>query len=590
MDPLVLIWLGVCCPAVAGGVLLAGSLLGHESGGRGLTAVAALGSCACLLGTLSLTGFSHFDAVQWASPLTLAPLGAPGGSIISVRFDALSALWMFAMSWGTFTIAVNSRDVGTVLRGQSIAGLFGLTICQLVCLLADAWFQWAALCLVSWLLVALVWRNDDREPGIPWGTTRMLVLLVIADLSWLIALRGLYELFGDLRIESLLDPHVRAGFGSYESAVAILCCYGCLMSLAIRFGLFPLMPWPVPTSIGSHQAAQLLLLLFGTGCYVMFRFSPLVLGFEEPRTLMIGIAGLSALLLPLIALGQTPSGAWLRLGSGVLSFVWLGMATVPGGTPAMCGLAVGSTLILTVMVLLGERARLSAGVRMTLTCLLCCGILGQEWVFEAIRLGITRHEIPIPPAMSVLVPLAQGLIAFGVMRTLLRDPGPESPERSPSSMMVMTNAATVLLGLAGIAAPYLLGGELPAWRIPSVMTVCLIVAGAVHWAMGPTRSDSARGSDPRTESFVRLVQREFYVHVALDRIIVRPVRELFRGVQTAIDALLAPLLTRVPQVVMNWVAEASVAEEEESSPTSRTATILLATAVVLSAILVVGAR
>jgi hypothetical protein len=472
-------------PLLAALVLLLGGLSGLRGSGRSLAVLAVLTGLGCLLAGNVLPGPATGEGTA----------GLTGWHGLIERLSAtffpgrLSMMWLLATSWTAlllFLSPVSREEEESSLRRESIAGLLLLALTQLVVLSTNADVQWTLMVMSGWAVAWSVQRREfsvfsvqfsesgsklfpeHRELKTENSLRPTLLTLAVADLLWLLALLPLEQAFGTLEISRItrtvsavdLEPE------TFQFGLLVTAGFWLLCSLMIRCGLFPVMGWVSETVVGvstddgaaesksvpMRNVGWVMGFTLAQGVFLLLQWQPVVAVSGEQQALIVGLSGLSALLLGVMALGRPPHLAssgngvdahkLVRVAGLMIALIWLGAIAFPAGTAWMAGFSLAVILLIPLTALLlptdfGGGTGGTGGTKATkateetkgregifwltiAVLLLGSGVLGQERVFDAVWSGVRSSEGRLPAAMLGVVLLGHGLGSFVLFRILFR--------------------------------------------------------------------------------------------------------------------------------------------------------------------------
>jgi formate hydrogenlyase subunit 3/multisubunit Na+/H+ antiporter MnhD subunit len=272
-------------PLFAGIVLICGRIvLPKEQTGLSLAKIASIGS-------FTFAGIAAIQ-MQWESGPGSA-LQAVSQVVISSEFhitllhDRLSLCWLILNAGVASLILLslsnrNSNDSN--LGAKVIAIVLMLAVSQGIVLLSNGLIQWMLIALSSWLLLTICFLHDEEfSDGSRFN--QLLITLTIADCFWMLGLIGIYFVSGTLQIPRLSEPDAFATLSDAATALMTTSVISLLISLVIRFGLFPMMTWSNGLTTDQLPLACLLAFPISIGGFLLMRWLPMISLFPEPRTL-----------------------------------------------------------------------------------------------------------------------------------------------------------------------------------------------------------------------------------------------------------------------------------------------------------------
>lgn len=494
--------------------------------------------------------------------------------------DRMTSCWLLLN--GLLALQILLSGMGASASPRAVASRSALTLLmlassQVVVFQGDALWQWGALALGNWLLFLYI-RSTNPESSHNGGEVQLLVFLTLADFFWMLGMVGLYFATGTLEISILTEPTRYANLGTTTNTVLVPAVISLLVSLAIRLGLFPANIWTNAGTISSGAAANLMVFTLGTAGFLLFRWLPILVMFPEPRTLLIGVVGLSAILLSLSALLHTGLKKLLRLASVPLAFAVIGVVTDPRLWPQMASLIAGS-IVITISLCVQSSvvpARVRAWGGRVMVAILLCGPFGIEAIFYAIRTGMNGTAVEVPAVMLPLMVFSLGLFVFGIQQ-VFEPPGPDREEaskpvederhdelipRQPTFIEWLNIPLGIGLLLLACGIPFLFRSIGSYDFLPPYLSVP--VAGIALMVGKKLRMQSV-STAPELGSLLRLCSRDYHIATVIDRGIVVPIETAASLIHLFDQFVLPAILRDFPQWLRKEITEISDLIDREAS-------------------------
>ncbi len=533
--------------------------------------------------SLSATGLFQFqDSTEdILSHFSVFQIG--GGHSQILFHDPLCLFWIVLSSGVTSFILLRMKASADVhlSTGGLVCLLSLLCISQIAFLASDGLIQWMLLGLTNWLFTGFVLLSSAKEHSL---RPRVLINLTLSDFFWMLGLLGIYFITGTLQIPFLTQPGAFNGLSELATALLTTAILSLLASLVIRLGMFPMMTWS--NDCLKSELGTLSLLIFPTfiGGFLFLRWQPLLTIFPEPRTLLIGLSGLSAILLPISGLFLKGRKRLVRLMSVPIAFVAIGVAADPRLWPQLAALFAGSLILSTTLLFTDEKHphRNSIGMKWAMIVLLLCGTTGIEAVFQALLAGSGDSSVHIPPVMLPLMVLSLGLFVFGLKEVIA--PQIEKNEQTTHTKVTMGLLLGVFaMGCVSLAPFFLVSGSSFVF-LPPLISVP-VVAGAVLVSIKlPAQSSTAT---PELGSLVRICLNDYYLETILERGIVIPLETAASLMHLFDKYVLQTVMTLLPGWFQREVSETSQLIEQDNS-TARQVRLMVWTTVVLIVVVILG--
>ncbi|WP_145199769.1 hypothetical protein [Thalassoglobus polymorphus] len=518
--------------------------------------------------------FRNFSFIQFEN----------GQSLVFLH-DPLSLFWLLFSSGVTSLFLF--RDRSSSKPEESAEGLscfLGLLlVSHFLFLSCDGLTQWLLLGLSNWLFVGLVLLNSKTRDPV---RAQILVSLTVADLFWMLGLLGIYFITGTFQIPFLTEPGAFEGLSELATALMTTSVLSLMVALVIRLGMFPLMTWSNDCLKSELRTVSLLIFPVSLGGFLLFRWQAVLTVFPEPRTLLIGLAGLSAVLLPLSGLFFTGRSRMIRMMSVPVSFVAIGLAAESQLWPQMAALFAG-TVILTVTLLLTEDqapSPLRVGMKWGMVVILLCGTTGVEAVLQSLRVIGENSSIHVPPVMLPLMVLSLGLFVFGVRNVLAPRPEEMGEHSSEERTLVLAVGCLMLVCVSFI--PFFISPEFSSpfssFRFLAPMITVPVVVSGIFISMKLHKQ--TQSATPELGSLVRLCQNDYYLETILERGIVIPLEIVASLIHLFDKFMLRGLMSLLPSWGQREVSETSKLIEEDNSPSLQVGYMLLATAVLVAVV------
>ncbi|SFH58134.1 hypothetical protein [Planctomicrobium piriforme] len=511
-------------------------------------------------------------------------------AICGIGISSLSGLLI--LSWP------RPRALPAAAIREAWAGLW-LAVAVTVTLLADGiWLQWASVVASSWLL-SLILAQDDTDGDAAQGAGQCLVWLTVADFIWLCGLLTFGLVWVSPGVSNLTDQSQLQNLNLEQSALAVTGQTFLLISMILRCGLYPLMSWTRSAAISYRVAAWVTAFGLGQGLLLSLRWSPMLTFFAETQLLMAGLGGLSAVLLGLIAVsGAVGPRRLLSVASAQIGLVWLGLAATPNSTnipAAVPGLA-AVLLIVGLSLGLDEKQRGPSivwcqRVLWAFALLLCCGLLGQEQLGEAVRKSEALHGLN-PRVLLGTVLAGQLLTTIALFRELA-DPASAATLRSRPDLSTLGwifFAALLLCGVAGLVASPLLwfGTGRIAFSLPIASSIVMLIGilAARNWSDRPA---NVPGEQLEQQSLLRrMTGVDFYIPTLIQLFILAPIRIVAQLSRFFDWFFLGQLVQKVPATLVQRIADSSTHADEETPESGTTWQLLAAAACLVAGILLAG--
>ncbi len=515
--------------------------------------------------------FRNFSFIQFEN----------GQSLVFLH-DPLSLFWLLLTSGLMSLFLFRNRSSSEAEESaEGLSCFLGLLlVSHFLFLSCDGLTQWLLLGLSNWLFVGLVLLHSKTSDPV---RAQILVSLTVADLFWMLGLLGIYFITGTFQIPFLTEPGAFEGLSELATALMTTSVLSLMVALVVRLGMFPLMTWSSDCLKSEWRTVSLLIFPVSLGGFLLFRWYPVLTVFPEPRTLLIGLAGLSAVLLPLSGLFYEGRSRMIRMMSVPVSFVAIGVAAEPQLWPQMAALFAG-TMILTVTFLLTEDQAphpLRVGIKWGMVVILLCGTTGVEAVLQALRTSGETASIHVPPVMIPLMVLSLGLFVFGVRNVLA--PRPEELGEHSSEGRTPILAVGCLMLVCVSFVPFILSpafvSPFSSFRFLAPIITVPVVASGIFISMKLHKQ--TQGATPELGSLVRLCKNDYYLETILERGVVIPL-EIVSSLTHLFDKfVLRGLMNLLPDWGQREVSETSQLIEEDNSHSLQVGYMLLATAVLV---------
>lgn len=354
--------------------------------------------------------------------------------------DAFSLFWLPIQGTCFIWCCLRPTVVRSVPRSASVLLLLAFSCLNGAVLMDHVLLQLTCLSLAFWFILgerqlALndeqsdVFQSSERQQQLSTaftGWSPVIVAWMLADLLWLGGYAGLYFLTGNLTLTAwtAATPLVFEN----ETARALLgtALLGMHCSLFIRLGCFPFVSWVTRWETSTRSLTLLLLGPWLAAAMLLLRWSPVLFQSEEICNMLIGLSGLSALLLGLSGLFHVGLQRWRRLLGIPLGLTVLGLAVDVRLWPQMTGFLLGTLilgLLLPILAVVSNRdpgsqfplgfsrqtlRRLQAG----LSVWLLCGPCGVEPLMR-LTLFPQAETLAVPVVIPALIALTVMLFAAG---------------------------------------------------------------------------------------------------------------------------------------------------------------------------------
>lgn len=521
-------------------------------------------------------------------------------SALFLHVDPLSVTWILFATWiaSLFHCQSADRAKGDSQPPRMLRLRSGLVLCLVstsscAVLTMNVWWQWGAVALSGWLLCgALLLTGTDAKQA---GIVGPLTWLTAADLLWLVGLSTLQGILGSWDLHVLSNWPANRELNAAQWSLGVVAAGVMLLSLLIRLGLFPCSIWTASANVSGRHAAWVAAFGFGQGVILLSRWTPVLTPFAEFQTLLLGMGGLSAVLLAVSAWAKSdPHIRCLHIAGGQLGLVAMGIAAVPEQEIqfSLQAIAVLGTLGLMAWEL--DREDISNRISLAAAILLCVGAFGHEAVFDAIQtMSLDQGRNPWPLLAVGL--FGHGLMTYSLFQMLAVSSSRSAKEGERRAGPNIAGGATLLMLLALTTQPIWIGGRTPDgapfdlgisrnFPVATLLVMLIALTAARLFPAATTQGDVRAGGNE--DSFRRLGREDFYVEQILTRLVVDPLTGFARAVARVHDAI-SDSWTELPRRLVQGLAEqAEETDEETTSPAS--AAIMIMTALVLMAAILLG--
>jgi NADH-quinone oxidoreductase subunit L len=257
---------------------------------------------------------------------------------ISLGVDSLSVTMLAMLTFIATLVAIYASgymhgDPG-YFRFFTEVSLFVFSMIMLVLSanLIQLFMFWEAVGLCSYLLIGFWYEKPEAAAA---GKKAFLVNR-IGDFGFALGIFLLWDTFGSVNFETILDPVRIANADPAQIAIACLCLITGAMGKSAQFPLHVWLPdameGPTPVSALIHAATMVT-----AGVYMLTRCSPLYMVVPDIQLFIAVMGGFTAILAALIALTQNDLKRVLAYSTvSQLGFMFLGL-----GTGSMLGIAGG---------------------------------------------------------------------------------------------------------------------------------------------------------------------------------------------------------------------------------------------------------
>lgn len=498
------------------------------------------------------------------------------------ELSPLQSCWLFmnSISTGLLTFGMR-RKQGSSHRLQ-MAPLFCLfTVANAIVITDDLRWQWFLLGLSNWIVYACVFPRHSHAENLP-NSRQMVIYLTLADSFWMMGLLGMSLMSSSSRIGDILLT--TESFRENPAAIGLLTtsAVSMLISIAIRLAFFPMMSWTRNVPQSAESLICLLAFPISLGGFLYFRWNSILLFSPEPATLLLGIAGLSALLLTLTALFQTGLQRRFRLGSLPLTLAILGVAIRPELSPQMVSLFCGGIIFTSTLILSGSTP--FSGMRSAhwftwiFGGLLWCSTFGSEVIFRTLfqATSTDTNGVDVPNVMLPLMVLSLGLFAYGLYECL-KETTPEPTHKTNWGSLAIGSLAMLTI----LSFPFLLAGSHSYQFQFPIISVAVLITGALVANLTTARD---LDSPPELSSLSKLCSNEYHLETILDRGIVIPI-EIAAALAHFFDRyILKSVLVTIPEWIQKEVIDSTQLMENGSTTSMRLQWIILSLAVMLGAL------
>lgn len=580
LSPQILVLMSAILPLFAGIVLICGRIvLPRDQSGISLARIASTGSFA-------FAGIAAIQ-IQWRNGVANA-LQSVSQVVFSSEFyvtllhDRLSLCWLI-LNAGVASLSLlslsNRKPTSSNLGSKVIAIILMLAVSQGIVLLSNGLFQWMLIALSNWLLLTICFLDDEVSADKS-RFHQMLITLTVADCFWMLGLIGIYFVSGTLQIPLLSEPDAFATLSDAATALMTTSVISLLISLVIRFGLFPMMTWSNRLTSSPLPLSCLLAFPVSIGGFLLIRWLPMISLFPEPRTLLIGIAALSAVLLSLSALFQQGLKRLLRLTSVPVAFAAIGIAADPLLWPQVTALFAGAIVVAVTFSIAHQVGSSSLQLRLQwgTILLLLLGTGGIESVLQSVRsTGAEEAAVQIPSVMLPLLVLSLGLFIFG-WKDFIRP-----FENHEHIIVTRSRLACLLTGLFLLACvsclPFFLRPREPfQFPIPYITLAVSIIAGVIAKTWRPM----TKSATPELHSLFLLCQNDFHLETIIDRGITIPI-EIAAALVHIFDEYTLKWFSKIlPTKLTREINESSSLIDDTETPTGHAGLILTATIILIT--------
>lgn len=571
-DSVLLLMMAAITPTLAGFVLVFSCILSRNGqSGRSLAKIASISALAFGLIASILMYFSQGNPPP--SVLSVVPLFS--GVKLILLHDRLAVFWLTLNAAVVSQILLFSNLFTTTSKtdNQRIACFVLLfAVSQWTVLLSDGKAQWGLLLLGNWLLCTTLFLSPHKR-----FPRQLLIWLTIADLFWMLGLMGIFILAGNLHVPFLGQPGSIMLPSDAAAALLSTSIVSMLLSILIRLGMFPFMTAASDLQSAEENLAPLIAFPLCGGGFCLFRWGAVLTTVPEPRTMLIGVAGLSAVLLAVSALFQTGTRKAERLISVLVALIVIGFALNPETWPQSLGCLGGAILLATTLAISHPSggSRLVVSLVTAMMLILLCGSSGFETIFwSVLNFDSTSAEVQIPRVMLPLLVLATGLFIFGVLTMLTEDSIPSDLHRIPRFGPPFFGCVCLLVLSV---SPMFLKPEV-SYRLQFPVIMFMIVACCM--LLVKTFSATQQLTTPELGALVNLSRQDYDLATLIDRGISLPL-EVAAFLTNLFDLfILNGLIKRLSKWGLEEVSESCELIEHELSAGGR-AQLIAWTAIVL---------
>jgi len=528
---------------------------------------------------------------QIAFVFQLERVDSPAGGWLALSTVLVLAILFRPQIAGTFPVAFRREVQGGLLLAAATQGAI---------LSNDAWIQWGLTACTSWFLTWLLARDlSDQKRGK--GAAGCLIWLTVADLAMLAGLTALSLVLPIHNLSFTFQPDLLQQLSEGETAVCVSALTLMISSLVLRGALYPFMSWSAPVARTGRDVAWIIGFGLGFAALLLLQWAPLFTFFMETRWMLMGLGGLSALLLSIMAWGKMSEPVRLLHAAGSqFALVWLGVGADVFSLGKWAALALALNWLLPMIVLLrhqdapqGENLSLRSILLWLMTLLVCVGILGQE------RVLIALYQDSTLPGLNRWLLLGGAmfshLLAARVLFGSLRGSPPQEAAPSETLTTSVENSSgviwlglvisTLAIGTGVFLSNRLIPGFGPISIVrPDLCGILMLMALIAAWCWPEVRTSERSLPADGWDSLRRLARAEFYVPGMVNFFILLPIRAASQISRFLEWIVFGNLTMKLPAAILGNIARNASDLDDESDEPARMWQLASAAAVMLAGV------